>query len=328
MASPLDGKKGGVFFLHGDDEFRKERAFQALLERHLDPSTRDFNLDVLRGTDVTVETLASVIGTPPMMADWRVVLIRDAEGLAASSRTRAVIEDALARTPPGLALVLVARTGGSKAKFWSTLTRKARSVEFEPLSPDDLPGWLMSWGQEHHGVEIEPDAARALAAGVGADLGILDQELAKLRDRVGDAARITVADVEAAGTRLPAQDRWRWFDLVGERRFRDARRAVPILLDQGESGVGLAMSLGTHLLRLGLLNAGGPAALERVLPGHQKWLARKLAPQARRWTEPQIREALLGLARVDRLLKSASFSDEHLLEEWFLTLEARGRSAA
>ncbi|MEZ4415536.1 MAG: DNA polymerase III subunit delta [Gemmatimonadota bacterium] len=323
------GRKGGVFFLHGEDEFRKERAFADLISAHLEPGVRDFNLDVLRGSDVSVETLASVIGTPPMMAEWRVVLVRDAEALAASARTRAVIEDVLERTPPGLALILVARIpSGSKAKFWTTLTRKARSTEFAPLSQDDVPGWLMSWAREHYQIEVDPDAAHGLAAGVGADLGILDQELAKLRDRVGAGGRVGTADVEAAGTRLPAQDRWRWFDLVGERRFREARRALPVLADQGESGVGLVIGLGAHLLRLGLLVSGGAAALERVLPPHQKWLAKRLRPQARGWTEPELRTALVELARVDRLLKSASFSDEHLLEEWFLALEARSRRAA
>ena len=33
-----------------------------------DPGTRDFNLDQLRGGDVTPEALASILATPPMMA--------------------------------------------------------------------------------------------------------------------------------------------------------------------------------------------------------------------------------------------------------------------
>ena len=50
---------GGVFFLYGEDEHRKGEAVQALVEAHLDPGTRDFNLDVVQASDVTVEDLAA-----------------------------------------------------------------------------------------------------------------------------------------------------------------------------------------------------------------------------------------------------------------------------
>mgnify|MGYP000197446105 FL=1 len=60
--------RGGVFYLYGEDAFRKEEVVSALIDAHLDSATRDFNLDQLRGTETDVETLASVLATPPMMA--------------------------------------------------------------------------------------------------------------------------------------------------------------------------------------------------------------------------------------------------------------------
>ena len=42
------GKRGGVFFLFGDEEFLKDEATDALIAAHLDPATRDFNYDELR----------------------------------------------------------------------------------------------------------------------------------------------------------------------------------------------------------------------------------------------------------------------------------------
>ena len=100
------GGKGGVFFLHGDDEFRKDEAVRALVEAHVDPATRDFNLDVLRGGEMDAERLASVLATPPLMAEWRVVVVREAQAIAGSPRARAVVEELLERPVPGLALVL------------------------------------------------------------------------------------------------------------------------------------------------------------------------------------------------------------------------------
>ena len=55
----LGEARGGVFYLHGDDLFRKEEAVRALVAAHLDPATGDFNYDLVRGSEVDVETLAS-----------------------------------------------------------------------------------------------------------------------------------------------------------------------------------------------------------------------------------------------------------------------------
>ena len=99
----LGKTRGGAFYLHGADLFRKEEATRALIGAHLDPATRDFNLDALRGTDVDGETLASVLATPPMMAEWRVVVVREVEGLAPSKKAREELLKVVSNPPPGLA---------------------------------------------------------------------------------------------------------------------------------------------------------------------------------------------------------------------------------
>lgn len=321
LPASLAATRGGVFYLHGGDDFRKEEVVRALVQAHLDPATKDFNFDPLRGSEVDPETLASVLGTPPMMAEWRVVVIREVEGLASSPRARDILLQFAAKPPPGLALVMSCTVPqGSKAKFYRELARAGHTVEFQPITEADVPGWLMGRAKERFGVELAVDAAQALGSAIGSNLGVLTRELEKLADFVGERGRIALTDVEAAGTHLPSQDRWRWFDLVGERRFERAVSTLGVLMGQGENGVGLVIGLTTHLLRLGIVVERGPAALEAVLPHHQRWLARRLVSQARRWPPSAIDDALEGLLRVDRLLKASPLRDEHLLEEWLLGL--------
>ena len=330
MLSQLEkGGRGGAFYLHGEDEFRKEEAARRLVEAHVDPATRDFNLDQLRGSEVDAERLASILATPPLMADWRVVLLRETEALASSPRARDVLLERVASPPPGLALVIVATVPDrSKARFYRDLEARCRSLRFQAVSLNDVPAWLVERAEGRHAVELEEGAARALAAAVGTELGVLAQEIEKLVAFVHPRVRITRADVEAAGTRLPRQDRWQWFDLVGERRFREALASLGVLMAQNETAVGLVTGLGTHLLRLGVARVGGEAALEEVLDGHQQWLARRLLPQARRWRVEEIEEAVLGLLRVDRLLKASTLSDQVLLEEWLLARLAAAEGEA
>ncbi len=293
----------------------------------MDEATRDFNLDLLRGNEVDTETLASVIATPPMMAEWRVVVLREVEGLASSKHARDELVRIAQNPPPGLALIMSCTVpSGSKAKFYSTLARAARSVEFKAITDADVPGWIMDRAKEEHDIAFAPDAAQALGAAIGNNLGVLSQELSKLADFIGDRGTVTLEDVEAAGTKLPSQDRWRWFDLVGDRHFDEAARTLPILLQQGENGVGLVIGLATQFLRLGIAVEEGAAGLERSLPRHQQWLAGRVATQARRWTASEIDAALAGLLDVDRLLKASPHTDEHFLEAWILGLRVRAEA--
>lgn len=275
-----------------------------------------------------METLASILGTPPMMAEWRVVVLREVEGLASSKHARDELVEVTRSPPPGLALVMSCTVpSGSKAKFYKELAKHARSVEFRAIGEADVPGWLMARAESEHGIEMSPDAGRALGSAVGTDLGILSQELEKLANFVGERGTISVEDIEATGTRLPAQDRWKWFDLVGERRFEEARATLDVLFGQGESGVGLVIGLTTHLLRIGIGVEKGMRGLEAVLPRRQKWLAKKVMPQTRGWSVEEIDDALAGLRDVDRLLKSSSHSDHHFLESWLLGLSVRAEAA-
>lgn len=320
--------RGGAFYLHGEDQFRKEEAVRGLIAAHLDPATKDFNLDPLRGTDLDAETLGSVLATPPMMAEWRVVVLREVEGLASSKKARDELLAVVADPPPGLAFIISCTVpAGSKAKFYRELMKLSQSVEFKTMTDADVPGWIMSRARDTHGLEFDVGAAQALGAAIGSNLGVLVQELEKLTDFVGDRKRVTLEDVDAAGTRLPSQDRWRWFDLVGDRRFDEARASLGVLFGQGESGVGLVIGLTTHLLRLGVAAEQGARGLEDSLPPHQKWLARRVVSQAKRWTPDGIDHALSGLLQVDRLLKASPHTDEHFVETWLLGLTVHSEAA-
>jgi len=318
-----------VFFFHGEEEYLREAAVDRAVAAYLDEGTRDFNFDQVRGSDASAESLASLLATPPMMAEWRVVVLREAQGL--SVKGREVLEAAAAKPEPGLALIVTATIpSGSKAKFYDNLQKKALSVEFASLDALDAPGWVIDLAQREHGLEVDPDAARALVAGIGVDLGTLASEVQKLGAFVGDRKQVTLEDVKAVGGTLPKQDRWAWFDLIAERRFGDALAALPVLLDQGESGVALVIGMGAQLLRVALVVSGGQGALERELKPFQKWMAKRIVPQARRWTLPEIDAALEDLLRTDRLLKSASLNDRQALEELLLRMwgGVKGREAA
>lgn len=321
------GQGGGVWFLHGAETYLREEAVQAILDAYLDPAARDFNLDQLRGGDVDPETLASVTQTPPMMGDWRVVLVRDAQDLTRSARHRDIVEGLLDRTPPGLVLLLVTDIPErSTAKFYTRLKKDAQAFEFQALSENDVPGWLMERARDE-GYDMDVDAARALAAAVGTQLSVLVNEMDKLRELAGGET-IRRQHVEEAVGVIVRVDRWAWFDLVADRQLTQARAQLPDLLAAGESGVGLVIGLGSQFLRLMLGALGGKDALESELPPRQRWLARRVLSQVRNWRAVEIQNVLEDLLRADWLLKSGGSDDLAVLDELLLRMRALRPEAA
>lgn len=75
-----------VYYLHGDDDFLKEDAVRTLLDAAIDASTRDFNCEVRRAAELDAETLGSLLGTPPMLAERRAVVLRDVTALKKAAR--------------------------------------------------------------------------------------------------------------------------------------------------------------------------------------------------------------------------------------------------
>jgi DNA polymerase III subunit delta len=317
---------GGVYFLHGAEDFGREEAVRRLIALHVDTATRDFNLDQVRGSEVGADSLAALLATPPMMASFRVVVVRDAQGL--SPKARDLVESLLAKPAPDLCLILSATIPqGSKAAFYTRLGRQAKSLEFPAIEELDAPEWVIARAAELHGLEWSSAAARALVAAVGPGQGVLATEIAKIADFVQDRGRVEVADVGAAVGILPRVDRWAWFDAVAERRFSTARADLPALL-AGDTGVGLVIGLGTHFLRLAVAAGGGESRLAAELKPFQRWLARRVAAQARRWNLVEVEMVLSELARIDRLMKSGGSTDRALLEDLLLRLEVESRAGA
>jgi len=314
---------GGVFFLHGEEEYLKRRAARLLVEKYVDPATREFNFERLEGSETPLPQLASAIATPPMMTEWRVVHGRGAGALAGGAKASARIPGRAKKPPPGLVLILQTTVPPrTRARLYRYLARLARSAEFKAIQPHEVPGWLVTWSREEAGVDLKVGAARVLAGAVGTDLGVLVREVEKLAALVGDGSSVDQDAVAKGGIRIPRQNRWEWFDVVGNRQIPAAVRGLGVLIGQGESPVGLVVGLASHFLRLGVAEEGGERALNAVLPPYQRFLSRRIAGQAGRWNRSDLAQAVRGLRRLDQLLKSSSLPGDLLLEEWLWSLKA------
>ena len=320
-----------VYFLYGEDEFRKDGAVRELVAAAVDPATRDFNLELCRGGELSAESLESLLGTPPMLAERRVVVIRDVDKLKKDART--LLGRYLARPAPDLLLVIVAPAG---AKADKELTQRGIAVEFEPLTGDRLPRWVTYHAEHALGRGISPEAVTLLIEAVGPDLTQLALELEKLASYASD-----VIDERAVSEVVGVRRGESLGDLLDAVAAKDAATALALLpgvLQQPKTtAVSIVMNLTTQTLAL----AYGVAARDRGTPARalfneymtllrdsgafpgRPWgeAVAAWAKHTDRWNAAELDAALEALLQTDAALKETRLSSpEQLLTTLVLRL--------
>jgi len=163
-----------VYYLHGDDDYLKDGAVRDLLEASIDPSTRDFNCEIRRASELDAQAVSSLLSTPPMLADKRAVVLRDVTALKKAARQQL---DRYLKRPAADTLLLLVSPAGTKAD--AAIAAASESLEFAPLTPERVRRWIAHHATTVLAVTIADDAAQLLQQAVGNDLHQLASELDK-----------------------------------------------------------------------------------------------------------------------------------------------------
>jgi DNA polymerase-3 subunit delta len=322
---PLDR----VYYFHGDDEHRKDQIIHTLIETVLDPSVRDFNLELLRGPEVEPVGLSGVLDALPMLANRRVVVLREVDAL--KKPARAALERYLGQPSEDTLLLLVAPAG---AKPDAVLVKHTTSVAVAPLTEDEVIKWIEGQAKRA-GVAITAQAAALVASAVGADLASAAGELEKLSCYT-QGAEITPEAVDAVVGVRHGETLGDLLDAVAE---RDVVRAVsligPVLALPKVDAVPVVMALTAQTMALAWAKAkGGRVDFFGFLKTGKAFTGRPWGECAATWTRvlPQwsaaeLARAMRLLHATDRALKDTRVSsDEALITSLVLSLASSTRS--
>lgn len=321
-----------AYLFWGDDEWRKDAALRELLRGAVDPASRDFNLDQLRGPDLDADNVGTLLGTPPMMADRRVVVIRDVSGMKKGAR--AALDRYLNKPSPDVVLALTVPSG---TKPEAALTNKCFSLQINAVSGEELSKWIVKQTSERFGAQITPDAVSLLQSAVGDDAGSLMMELDKAASyaRGGTIDKAAIEDVVGIRHGETSSD---LLDAVAARDVSKAMTLVgPVLALPKTTGVGLAMALSTQTAALGwgAAQRAKGVPLNRLAKEYFDLLKRTGAFPGRpwgeataawtrfvpQWTVADAERGLRAILRADERLKDTRASnDEQVLQSLVLEL--------
>lgn len=109
--------------------------------------------------------------------------------------------------------------------------------------------WLDLWAREHHQIRLAKDARDRLCELVGWEIGILDQELAKLSLFVPKNGDVSAALVDQVVGGWRAQTNWDMLDAACDGNAAEAIRQLDHLLQSGEAPQALFGSISWSLRR-------------------------------------------------------------------------------
>ena len=310
-----------AYLLWGDDEWRKDAALRELLRGAVDPVSRDFNLDQLRGPDLDADSVGTILGTPPMMAERRVVVIRDVSGMKKAAR--AALDRYLTKPLPDVVLALTVPSG---VKPEAALINRCFSLQVNAVSGDELAKWIVKQTVERFGTQITPDAVSLLQSAVGDDAGTLMMELDKAASYVLGGT-IDKAAIEAVVGVRHGETSSDLLDAVASRDVSLALALVaPVLALPKTTGVGLTIALATQTAALGwgAAQRAKGVPLNRLAKEYFELLKRTGAFPARpwgeataawtkfvpRWTVADAEHGLRAILRADERLKDTRASSE------------------
>lgn len=333
----------GAYFITGEDDYQKDDAVRQLVEAALEPGLRDFNLDVRRSGELDPETLGVLLSTPPMMAERRVIVLREVNTLRKDARK--TLDEYLKSPASDLVLIM---TGAPGTKADISLFSAVTVLEFGFLTGDRIPKWIAHHAMNALGIGITEPAVELLQAAVGSDLHQLAGELDKLASYMQGLGEEINEDAVAAivGVRR-GETQSDLLDAVADRNVSRSLELIPHVLAQPKTtAVSVVMALSTQMLAISWGRARLDEGLSRArltqeyfdllketgaFTGRSWGSATAVwARAAERWSREGLDRALDSLLDADVALKESRVSsEEQLLATVVLSLcAAEERNAA
>jgi DNA polymerase-3 subunit delta len=247
LAETKPGEVPGVCVSFGGEALLKRLVIAELKKRVLPEADAEFSLTTLDGATAAWRDVGDELSTVSMFsAGLRLVVVERADDFV--SKHRPQLEDYAAQPSSAGVLVLAADSWPGNTRLYKALDKNGLQIECNSPPEAKLIKWLGTWARSRYGAKLEREAIEQLLEIVGPELGVLDQELAKLSAATGGGA-ITAESVEQLVHGGRTKTAWEMLDAALAGQAPKALDQLDRLLLAGESPIGLLAQIGSSLRR-------------------------------------------------------------------------------
>jgi len=259
------GKVLPVYLLCGEEHFLIEKALKSLLDILLQSETRDFNLNLLDGTIVTIQDILSAVEVYPIIADWRVVVVsesvlfQDRQKLSPtelendfldtvedidSNDPKEIFLDWVTGTPPQNSALIYTVKGSvnTREPIVKAIDRVGRFINFEKLEESssiqrDPLFQSVSKQLAQSDKQITPRAFNLLRTQVNNDTHRFFEEINKAISFVGDRTQIDERDIRNLVSPTSSDTIFDLTDSISNRNVNQGLSSLHNILSDGEAPI-------------------------------------------------------------------------------------------
>jgi DNA polymerase-3 subunit delta len=166
-----------IYFLHGEEPYFIDVLTKAIQDNALEESERDFNQSILYGKDAEVLSLISELKSYPMMAERRLVILKEAQYFKAIEQLESYLEN-----PANSTIFVICykyKTFDARKKTLKNALKNGVVFKSEKVKEYQLAEWIQQYIKTT-GYEMTSKACMLLIESLGNDLGRIVKELEKL----------------------------------------------------------------------------------------------------------------------------------------------------
>lgn len=312
LQSLRTNKLAPVYFFSGEETGLIDEGVELLLHKLVTPELRDFNYDVFYANEVAAKRVLDIVRSYPMMAAYRVVLVREVHKFSPSDLN--ALAEYVKKPSPTTYLLLTQRDKSSSKKGLEAIRKASALVECRALYDNQIVPWIQDY-VKRLGRQIAPEAAQFLATEVGASIHALKSELEKIQIYLGATTLITLEHAQhVSGTRRE----FSVFSLQEALSAKNLQSALRIMeeLAVNTSVTAVLSSLARYFNHLYLAKAlprRQDLAVLAEKTGVHSFFAERLQKAANAYEVDAILNAFEVLHHVDYVAKSRSLSQVLLL---------------
>ena len=244
-----NGTFAPVYLLMGTEPYYPDMVCDEIIKYALSDSERDFNQSIYYGLDTDAGSIASDARSYPMMAERRLVVLKEAQSMKTRENLGAYAAEPMESTV--LVILMHGASADKRKALYKNVSKNGVVLESDSLRDYEMPQWITAF-YKSKGLDIDPDAASLLAESAGTELDRIAVETEKLQKNLPEGTvRVTAADIEK---NVGISRQFSIFELTKELSYMRRERALKIAAYIG-SGPKFAMPMAvaplfTHFYRI------------------------------------------------------------------------------
>ncbi|MFC4210089.1 DNA polymerase III subunit delta [Pedobacter lithocola] len=175
-----------VYLLHGEEAYYIDQVTEYIEDKLLNDAEKGFNQTVLYGKDTDVATILSAAKRYPMMSDYQVVIVKEAQDLKWSKEEGSSKEAEFAlnyfeKPLPSTILVLAFKYANfdKRKKIYKAISKSGVIFQSDLVRDYKLVPWIEDFVKDK-GYKIDQQASALMAEYLGTDLSKIANEIEKL----------------------------------------------------------------------------------------------------------------------------------------------------